>query len=784
MKFFSFEEIRQHGDCVAYAEQVLGIRLKNGRCAATWRGGDGDNVAIQSDKWFDHRSKQGGGIIELAATAKHGGNLQLAQQELGEWLGLEPKRVTVKQTGSSRRHDDLIAKGYTEVKRYNYEDEDGRLVHFVARMEHPNEPKEFLQGTPDGWGLRDTQPILYRLRDWIDSSWVCIVEGEKDADTLAELGFPATTNSGGADKWRPEYADKFNGKKVVICRDNDDAGRKHAYRVAAELKEAATEIRIICPSNEPKGDITDYITSEGGNRESLMALIRDANPIDTTDLRAPDPIVEAAKRANERDFKNYTEVKIQVGNVTKVNKSPRQINELVDEIHTRFCGFPRRVKGAYHVFDHDRDTGEIVEIYDASGFISWMGRKSRRRIMWGQGEGFVTKPELFRATMDEAMTYEAISKVPDWPRRNDVYYTYPELPNPNPDAAAFETLVDFFTPASPGYRTLLKALIAAPIWYCTNIPRPAWVIDSDDGAGVGKTTLVEMVATLYNGQPIRTNRNDLARKFDELNKRLVSSEGRKQRILLVDNVVGTFHSAELADLITSMSISGRAPYGRGEETRPNNLTYMITSNSASMDNDLSDRCYFVHVKRPKRSSTWKSSVNAYIERNRMQIFSDIMHTLETADPLECDPATRFPEFEEAILRGVCRSYEEYESAINALVESRQASNTEEENARTIEDEFSSRLIDCNRRPGSEMIFIRTEVVRKWMDEILPDIPVPVQYIRNLAKNNLTPRFASRPDRFPNNGPARRRGIMWIPEQHDGGATRIIGIKNHKIVEII
>jgi len=167
MKFYSFEEIRQHGNCVAYAEQILGITLKNGRCAATWRGGDGENVAIQQDKWFDHRSKQGGGILELAATAKHNGNIQLAQQELGEWLGLEPKRVTVKQTGGSRRHDDLIAKGYTEIKRYNYEDESGHLVHFVARMEHPHEPKEFLQGTPDGWGLRDTRPILYRLRDWV-----------------------------------------------------------------------------------------------------------------------------------------------------------------------------------------------------------------------------------------------------------------------------------------------------------------------------------------------------------------------------------------------------------------------------------------------------------------------------------------------------------------------------------------------------------------------------------------------------------------------------------------
>ena len=43
-----------------------------------------------------------------------------------------------------------------------------------------------------------------------------IVEGEKDADALAELGYPATTSPMGAGKWKDSYADVFAGGEVVI----------------------------------------------------------------------------------------------------------------------------------------------------------------------------------------------------------------------------------------------------------------------------------------------------------------------------------------------------------------------------------------------------------------------------------------------------------------------------------------------------------------------------------------------------------------------------------------
>lgn len=218
MQFYSFDEIKARGDCRRFVTEVLGCDInREGRCIAVWRGGDDYNVKVDKDEWFDHRDKVGGGLIELCAIAKFNNKdeTQLAQNFLGEWLRLEPK-IKLKPNPLANRgtlYERLVDDGYSEVKRYLYEDSEGNVVHHVARMEHPTKHKEFVQGTPEHWGLGDVKPILYRMKDWVSNSKVCIVEGEKDVDTLIDrLGIPATTNCGGADKWRPEYAQLFKGK--------------------------------------------------------------------------------------------------------------------------------------------------------------------------------------------------------------------------------------------------------------------------------------------------------------------------------------------------------------------------------------------------------------------------------------------------------------------------------------------------------------------------------------------------------------------------------------------
>jgi hypothetical protein len=92
------------------------------------------------------------------------------------------------------------------VATYDYCDERGELLYQVMRRE----PKDFRQRRRVGqdweWSLGDVRRVLYRLPDVLAAKGesVFVVEGEKDADALMKLNLCATTNAGGAGKWRAE----------------------------------------------------------------------------------------------------------------------------------------------------------------------------------------------------------------------------------------------------------------------------------------------------------------------------------------------------------------------------------------------------------------------------------------------------------------------------------------------------------------------------------------------------------------------------------------------------
>lgn len=119
---------------------------------------------------------------------------------------------------------------------YDYTDEDGNLLFQVVRYSD----KSFKQRRPDGkggwiWSLKDVRRVPYRLPGLKGQERVFVVEGEKDAERLWEAGIPATTNPGGAGKWRPEFTAQLRAmgvKELVIVVDNDAPGERHGAAVA------------------------------------------------------------------------------------------------------------------------------------------------------------------------------------------------------------------------------------------------------------------------------------------------------------------------------------------------------------------------------------------------------------------------------------------------------------------------------------------------------------------------------------------------------------------------
>lgn len=67
---------------------------------------------------------------------------------------------------------------------------------------------------------------------------IFIVEGEKCADALWDIGLAATTNIGGAGKWQPSDSKDLEGAKIIICPDRDRAGIGHAQNLFKEFPDA------------------------------------------------------------------------------------------------------------------------------------------------------------------------------------------------------------------------------------------------------------------------------------------------------------------------------------------------------------------------------------------------------------------------------------------------------------------------------------------------------------------------------------------------------------------
>lgn len=204
-----------------------------------WRYGSRGSLSInlESGTWFDHEANEGGGVLDLIRGQGHERPEGWLQSE-----ALGPRVISASQP--------TTPKPVYGAKEYSYTDEGEKLLYQVIRLE----PKDFRQRRPDGnggwiWSLGGIRRVLYRLPQLRTSiergETIYIVEGEKDADALCELGLTATTNAGGANKWRSEYAETLSGADVIIVGDNDQAGRDHVALVASSLAGIARRVRVL-----------------------------------------------------------------------------------------------------------------------------------------------------------------------------------------------------------------------------------------------------------------------------------------------------------------------------------------------------------------------------------------------------------------------------------------------------------------------------------------------------------------------------------------------------------
>jgi putative DNA primase/helicase len=238
------------------------------------------SVDIKKGVWRDHETGEGGGTLDLVMREMR----FTTRAEAAQWC--EDKGFI--RSDEPRPKPNGKGPAGTPTKKYHYTNLKGESPFYVQRYENPKDFRPFLSngkmGLPDG-----EQLVVYRLPEITEAiaqeREVDIFEGEKDADAAAEIGLNATCCQGGSSGWRSIYNETFRGANVRIVPHNDDAGRKFAATVSANLSGIAARIRILklweswkeCPE---KGDFYDW-REAGHTREQYDALadaLVDAGP--------------------------------------------------------------------------------------------------------------------------------------------------------------------------------------------------------------------------------------------------------------------------------------------------------------------------------------------------------------------------------------------------------------------------------------------------------------------------------------------------------------------------
>ena len=163
-----------------------------------------------------------------------------------------------------------------EVRKHSYTDENG--VELWQKVKFDDGSFRCRHKGPDGkwiYKLEGVRRVPYRLHAIKDAKAVVICEGEKDAETLAALGYAATSGPSGKDSWPDEIIPVFKGKEIRILYDvgQDDA----EWALAKKLSSVCTHIAILqVPLPDHEADITDYLDqfkTDDEKRDAFLGIL-------------------------------------------------------------------------------------------------------------------------------------------------------------------------------------------------------------------------------------------------------------------------------------------------------------------------------------------------------------------------------------------------------------------------------------------------------------------------------------------------------------------------------
>lgn len=248
-----------------YQLKRSGSNLVTNACPTSEHQQNHNCVTIEPEKqlWHCNDCETGGTVLNWVMIEEN-----LSTQQAMKRLGGDGQDGALSSQGVNPPSDGQIK------ELYNYTNESGKLLYQVVRYE----PKSFRQRQPNGeewqWNLDGISRVLYNLPRVLSNQTIFITEGERDADTLNQLGFIATTNCGGSSAWFDAYADFLKGRDVVVFPDNDKAGDKHYNNIVESIREKANSVKRVIVPKEFK-DVSDWLATvtESERGKAVIELV-------------------------------------------------------------------------------------------------------------------------------------------------------------------------------------------------------------------------------------------------------------------------------------------------------------------------------------------------------------------------------------------------------------------------------------------------------------------------------------------------------------------------------
>lgn len=390
----------------------------------------------------------------------------------------------------------------------------------------------------------------------------------------------------------------------------------------------------------------------------------------------------------------------------------KPIKTIATEVQSALDGFPRRSK-ATGLFACKKAGGktEIWSIAKPDELFALL--HDRANVRWASGDceselgdtlSTVTKSEFFKWIRDNAEpSYEGVSELPHVPELPGMFYVPCDLPKPTGEC--LDKFVSAFNPATEVDRQLMIAALMTPGWGGSPGARPMFVFSSDYGQGAGKTATAKAVGSVWGGSaPL-----DYEDNWQNISKRIMSSEDWLSRVFLFDNVKGKFSGSAIEAAVTSEYLTGHKMFV-GTVKRPNDATFFITFNMPEMSRDLAQRAIIIKLG-PPRSGNFVEWSQQFVRDNRLQLIADILDLLKQPvnGEIQQENRDRWWQWQREVLSRVPGGNPD--ALASAIIDRRPVADMDADEAGEIVEALSRYLVAEKRKSGDYSEITAAEIVR-------------------------------------------------------------------------